>query len=93
MPSGGILTIETESLNGQIVIRISDTGVGIPAELLPKVFEPFVTHGKKHGTGLGMAIAKSVITAHQGEISLSSVQGSGTSVEIRLPAPSSAVPS
>ena len=87
MPSGGILTISTDLVHGQVVIRISDTGTGIPAELLPKLFEPFVTHGKSHGTGLGMAIAKSVITAHKGKISVASVQGNGTTVDIRLPAP------
>lgn len=88
MPNGGILTISTDLVDDQVVIRISDTGVGIPAELLPKLFEPFVTHGKTHGTGLGMAIAKSVVTAHNGNISVSSVRGSGTTVDIRLPAPS-----
>jgi signal transduction histidine kinase len=87
MPSGGILTISTDLVGDQVVIRISDTGVGIPAELVPKLFEPFVTHGKSHGTGLGLAIAKSVVTAHNGKISVSSVEGSGTTVDIRLPAP------
>jgi signal transduction histidine kinase len=87
MPSGGILTITTDLVDNQVVIRISDTGIGIPADILPKLFEPFVTHGKAHGTGLGMAIAKSVVAAHQGKISVSSVQGSGTTVDIRLPAP------
>jgi signal transduction histidine kinase len=87
MPSGGILTISTDLVDNQIVIRISDTGIGIPAELLPKLFEPFVTHGKSHGTGLGMAIAKSVVTAHNGKISVASVPGRGTTVDIRLPAP------
>ena len=87
MPNGGILTISTDLVNSQVVIRISDTGIGIPAELLPRLFEPFVTHGKTHGTGLGMAIAKSVITAHHGKISISSVEGKGTTVDIRLPTP------
>ena len=67
MPGGGILTVSTDLVDKQVVIRISDTGIGIPAELLPKLFEPFFTHGKSHGTGLGMAIAKSVVTAHAGE--------------------------
>jgi signal transduction histidine kinase len=87
MPSGGILTISTDLVGNQVVIRISDTGTGIPADLLPKLFEPFFTHGKSHGTGLGLAIAKSVVTAHSGKISVSSVPGSGTTVDIRLPAP------
>jgi len=87
MASGGILTITTDLVDGQVVIRISDTGIGIPAVLLPKLFEPFVTLGKSHGTGLGMAIAKSVVTAHKGKISVASVPGRGTTVDIRLPAP------
>jgi signal transduction histidine kinase len=88
MPGGGILAISTDLVDNQVILRISDTGIGIPADLLPKLFEPFVTHGKSHGTGLGMAIAKSVVTAHDGKISVESVQGRGTTVEIRLPAPS-----
>jgi signal transduction histidine kinase len=87
MPNGGILTITTDLVGEQVVIRISDTGIGIPAELLSRLFEPFVTHGKSHGTGLGLAIAKSVVTAHNGKISVTSVQGHGTTVDIRLPAP------
>ena len=87
MPSGGILTISTDLVDDFVILRISDTGIGIPADLLPKLFEPFVTQGKAHGTGLGLAIAKSVVTAHRGKISVESVQGSGTTVTIRLPAP------
>jgi signal transduction histidine kinase len=87
MPGGGILTITTDLVHDQVIIRISDTGVGIPAEVLPKLFEPFVTHGKPNSTGLDLAIAKSVVEAHSGKISLSSVNGSGTTVDIRLPKP------
>jgi signal transduction histidine kinase len=86
MPTGGIITFGTEKVGDEVILRLSDTGIGIPPELLPKLFEPFVTHGKSHGTGLGMAIAKSVVDAHQGRISVTSVQGSGTTVEIKLPA-------
>lgn len=87
MPNGGILNLAIEQIDQQLVIRISDTGIGMPADILSKLFEPFVTHGKSHGTGLGTAIAKSVIAAHHGMISASSVQGSGTTVEIRMPLP------
>jgi signal transduction histidine kinase len=87
MPGGGILTVTTDLVQNEVVLRISDTGSGISAEVLPKLFEPFVTHGKANGTGLGLAIAKSVIEAHGGKISLSSVRGSGTTVDIRLPKP------
>jgi signal transduction histidine kinase len=86
MTGGGILTMTTDLVQNQVVIRMSDTGKGIPPELMPRLFEPFVTHGKSHGTGLGMAIAKSVVEAHGGKISVASIQGSGTTVDIRLPA-------
>jgi signal transduction histidine kinase len=87
MPNGGILTLATDRAQEEILLRISDTGFGIPPEILPKLFEPFVTHGKSHGTGLGLAIAKSIVEGHGGKISISSVEGTGTTVEIRLPAP------
>ncbi len=87
MPEGGILTITTDLVLNEVVIRISDTGTGIPPEILPNLLEPFVTHGKTHGTGLGLAIAKSIIEAHDGRISISSVHGAGTTVDIRLPVP------
>jgi signal transduction histidine kinase len=87
MPGGGILTLTTELIQDHVAIRISDTGVGIPREVLPKLFEPFVTHGKPNSTGLGLAIAKSVVEAHDGKISISSVNGNGTTVDIRLPKP------
>jgi signal transduction histidine kinase len=87
MHGGGILTLTTDLVQGQVVIRLSDTGCGIPAEIMPKLFEPFVTHGKSHGTGLGMAIAKSIVEAHEGRVSVASVPGNGTTVDIRIPAP------
>ncbi|HEY5037382.1 MAG TPA: ATP-binding protein, partial [Chthoniobacterales bacterium] len=85
MPTGGRLTIASERWEDEIVFRITDTGVGIPPEILPRLFEPFVTHGKASGTGLGMAIAKSVVEAHGGKISVTSEVAVGTTVEIRLP--------
>jgi signal transduction histidine kinase len=86
MPSGGILTLTIEQAGDEILLRVGDTGIGLPPDVLVKVFEPFVTHGKSHGTGLGMAIAKSTVEAHGGKISVSSVEGRGTAVDIRLPA-------
>ena len=87
MPDGGILKLSIDRVHEQVVIRITDTGCGIPAEVLAKLFEPFVTHGKSHGTGLGMAIAKSVIEAHGGKISVGTIEGRGTTIDIRIPAP------
>ena len=93
MPSGGILTVATELVESEVILRVADTGVGIPPEILPKLFEPFVTYGKSHGTGLGLAIAKSIVDGHGGKISISSELGSGTTVTIRLAAPAEAADS
>jgi signal transduction histidine kinase len=87
MKAGGILTLTTDLVQNQVVIRISDTGVGVPPEVVSKLFQPFVSYGKHDGTGLGLAMARAVIEAHGGKISISSVHGSGTTVDIRLPQP------
>ena len=91
MPQGVILTVAAEQVAGDVVLRISDTGVGIPPEILPQLFEPFVTHGKTNGTGLGLAIAKSIVEGHRGKIGVTSEVGTGTTMEIRLPAPTESV--
>jgi signal transduction histidine kinase len=85
MPHGGILTLDIEQDANDAVIRVADTGSGMSPDLLAKVFEPFFTYGKKNGTGLGMAIARSIVEAHGGQIEISSTLGSGTTVKIRLP--------
>lgn len=86
MPKGGVLRIGMETRDKRVVFRVGDTGGGIPEDLLPKIFEPFVTQGKSKGTGLGMAIVKSVVEAHGGEIGIRSEVGIGTTIEIALPA-------
>jgi PAS domain S-box-containing protein len=68
-----------------IMIRIRDAGKGIPPETLPRIFEPFFTSGKRHGTGLGMAICKNIIEGHHGDIYVTSEVGTGTTVSIWLP--------
>ena len=89
MPGGGVLSITAERAGGRLRLCVGDTGVGIPEEILPQLFEPFVTYGKANGTGLGMAIAKSVVEAHQGQIEAASVRGRGTQIAISLPLPDS----
>lgn len=91
MHGKGILIISAVEADGNAVFRISDTGTGIPPELLPRIFEPFVTQGKSGGTGLGLAIVKSVVEAHKGHISVESEPGRGTTFEISLPLTNSVV--
>jgi two-component system NtrC family sensor kinase len=67
-----------------IVVGIEDTGVGMSEETLSRVFDLFFTT-KREGTGLGMAIARSVIDLHGGELGVQSAPGQGTSIRVRLP--------
>ncbi|MGH7799157.1 MAG: PAS domain-containing sensor histidine kinase [Thermodesulfobacteriota bacterium] len=88
MPGGGRLLMNTSNENpkGHVQVKISDTGIGIPRSVLPLIFDPFFTTkpaGK--GTGLGLSVAKRIIQDHNGEISIESREGEGTSVLIRLP--------
>ena len=79
----GEIFIET-CLESDIIIRISDTGVGIPPEKLKSVFRPFFSL-KEQGHGLGLAMAKRAIELHNGQIEVNSQPGQGTSFEINLP--------
>ena|SRR5436190_8138536 len=83
---GGLLTFRVQREDDTVCIEVSDTGCGIPEDILPKIFEPFVTHGKAHGTGLGLAIVKAIVEAHRGTITVCSDEISGTKFEVKVPA-------
>lgn len=85
MPRGGTLSLTVASHGEQYDIRISDTGVGMSEETKRHLFEPFFS-AFEGGTGLGMAIARSIVRAHRGELSAESEKGSGTTFTITLPA-------
>jgi signal transduction histidine kinase len=80
-----ILQLSVTQVDGCLRFQISDTGCGIPVHLLPRIFEPFVTHGKSNGTGLGLAISKAVVEAHRGSISVKSSE-EGTTFTVDLSA-------
>lgn len=77
--------VMTTDLNECVHLQFYDNGKGISDELLPTIFDPFVTFGKEKGTGLGTAIIKSIIEAHGGKISVSSELNKGTTFDIYLP--------
>ena len=81
------VTVSRERKNGDddIVIAVRDSGCGIPAERLARIWEPYVTH-KPGGTGLGLAIARQTVLAHNGRVHASSVVGDGTEIRFTLPA-------
>ncbi len=85
MPGGGVLRLSLRQQEGRAIFLVGDTGGGIPEHILPRIFEPFITHGKAGGTGLGLAIVKSVVDSHEGTINIRSRAGIGTNIEITLP--------
>ena len=89
-PDGGQVTVTAEGLGEYMEIKVSDTGVGIDPEELPKIFDKFyrVKHAKTRqvmGTGLGLAIVKGVVESHNGTIDVESVPNKGTTFRILLP--------
>ncbi len=69
----------------EVMTEITDSGPGIPPEVLPHVFQPFVTFGKAHGTGLGLAICDRIIAEHGGRMTAGNVPGAGAYFQFRLP--------
>ena len=84
MPQGGTLRIRTRALDQGGEIEVSDTGVGLSQEERDRLFTPYYT-SKAHGTGLGLAIVQSVISDHDGQITVESIPGKGTAFRIELP--------
>jgi signal transduction histidine kinase len=86
--SGGTVSLRLMSEHSPrtefAIIQVEDTGAGIPADLIGRVFDPFVTT-KKGGSGLGLAQAKKIIDLHLGTIDIASAVGRGTKLTIRLP--------
>ena len=79
-----IITVNTRNINNNIVLTVSDNGIGIPEELRPSIFELFKTT-KAYGMGVGLWLSKAVVSAHHGEIKFSSSPASGTCFEVNLP--------
>jgi two-component system, NtrC family, nitrogen regulation sensor histidine kinase NtrY len=84
MPKGGTLTLSARPRGDKIELRVADSGEGLTPEECERLFTPYYTT-KQHGTGLGLAIVQSVVTDHQGTISVESRAGSGAAFIILLP--------
>jgi signal transduction histidine kinase len=84
MPDGGSLTLEAKAARGKLLLTVTDAGVGIPPEILPRIFEPYFTT-KANGSGLGLAIARRIVEAHGGTIEVKSEVGRGSIFHISLP--------
>jgi two-component system sensor histidine kinase HydH len=84
MPDGGTLRVELENEAHLAIIRVIDSGVGIPPENMPHIFEPFWTN-KARGTGLGLALCRKVVQEHRGSLTVESLVGNGTTFTVTLP--------
>jgi signal transduction histidine kinase len=89
-PAGGKVDVRVEQSDHTALVTLRDTGIGIGPEHLPRVFDRFYRIDKSRsreqgGTGLGLSIAKTIVSAHGGQIDLASVPGQGTTCTIRLP--------
>jgi two-component system NtrC family sensor kinase len=90
LPHGGNLWVDSHLADdpGKVAITVRDDGSGIAPDILPRIFEPFVTTKENgHGTGLGLAVSRSIVERHGGKIAIQSQLGKGTTVTITLPVP------
>jgi two-component system sensor histidine kinase SenX3 len=94
-----VIEVQAKNLTGnkasEVLVTISDKGLGIAADELPHIFEPFyrgseATAAQIHGNGLGLSLVKNIVEAHNGKVDVNSVQGKGSTFMIYLPAAKSA---
>jgi len=85
MPEGGALTLASSREGATVVIRVEDTGLGIPDSAKAQLFMPFFTT-KAHGTGLGLSVSREILRRHGGDLEVESVEGKGTCFTVKLPA-------
>jgi signal transduction histidine kinase len=84
MKQRGIMRIRTDMDNTHVIVSFTDTGGGMSADDLSRVFEPYFTT-KTSGTGLGLLIVRRIVREHGGELSIQSNEGKGLTLAIRLP--------
>jgi two-component system phosphate regulon sensor histidine kinase PhoR len=89
-PPGGLISVAAFPQNGNIVLEVADTGIGIPSNLTSQIFDRFYRADKARsrqmgGTGLGLAIVKSICTAYNGVVTVTSDEGKGAVFRVELP--------
>lgn len=86
-PPGGTVTVTLAQRDGDVELVVADTGVGIPSDELPHVFERFFRGAgtRTGGSGIGLAVATELVAAHRGEVTVESRPGHGSRFQVRLP--------
>jgi signal transduction histidine kinase len=87
LPSGGEISITARRTEGGVEVEVSDTGPGIAPAMRAQLFQPFATHGKRGGLGLGLALSRQTILDHGGDLTVAERPGPGATFVVRLPAP------
>src|SRR5260221_13552994 len=82
--SGGELTVKSQLLDGQLQFSVSDTGVGLPTEKMDQIFSAFFTT-KPQGSGMGLAISRSIVESHGGQLWATANDGRGATFQFTLP--------
>ena len=90
MPGGGILTVRATTEDEEVIIDVTDTGLGMPEEVHHRLFEPFFTT-REQGSGLGLAIVQQAVEKNRGRVQVATEEDHGTTFTLRLPAENSDV--
>ncbi len=85
LPQGGLIEVNSDVCQDEVVLKVRDTGIGIPSHMLDKVFIPFFTTKVTAGAGLGLASSQAIVKSHGGYISVESVEGRGSTFTVCLP--------
>ena len=85
MPGGGTIRVTTKTGERDVTIAVEDTGPGIDESIVSRLFEPFVTSGKKNGIGLGLALSRKTVVDHGGDMWAEAAKGAGARFVVRLP--------
>jgi signal transduction histidine kinase len=84
-PGCGRVSVDVRERAGRLELRVSDNGHGVPEPIRMRLFEPFVSHGKENGTGLGLTIVDKIVEDHGGHVTVESTSASGTVFLISIP--------
>jgi signal transduction histidine kinase len=92
VPEGGRIHVGLNEVQGGVEIRVSDNGRGIPEMIRGQLFEPFISHGKENGTGLGLTVVQKIVQDHGGDVIMEKTSAEGTVFRLLLPLTSSSEP-
>ena len=85
VPESGVIHVALKEVRGGVEIRVSDNGRGIPELIRGQLFEPFVSHGKENGTGLGLTVVQKIVQDHGGDVIVEKTSAEGTVFHLLLP--------